>query len=465
MSANLTLSVPPPPKQPPLYTAGTLTYTRLALGMLFFWLLWGFFIYTLMEVLIPSLLPLLLRREQATNTEISFITTSLNLIGNMIFNPIVSFASDRHRGRWGRRKPFIAWSTPAVVVCLAAIPFGSEIAGFLSTVPFVRDALAFSPLAPSILVVAVFVMGFQIFDTFIGAVYYYLVRDTVPEQFIGRFFASFRLVGAPAQLLYNLYIFPYGEDHMRVIFVVIAIGYGIGIFLMCWRVKEGRFPPPDPLPGNDATLWGRLVGSVQIYLQDCFRSRVYWASFLASSMSGWAIAANVFALLFHREQLGLSMTDLGRIGAVVSAVSFVIVMPIGYLVDKWNIFRLAQLSFVARVGFGLWCYFFVQDFNTLLIGSVLLLLPNTSVGLCNAKIAVVVWPKAKYGQFGSANSAFNSMIVVVIAPLAGAFIDYMGDYRSYLIWFTVLSIPPAFCFLWLEYEWRRRGGKEGYTPP
>ena len=41
-----------------VYHCGTLDYTRKTLIYLFIWMLWGDFCYTMMEMLIPTLLPL-----------------------------------------------------------------------------------------------------------------------------------------------------------------------------------------------------------------------------------------------------------------------------------------------------------------------------------------------------------------------------------------------------------------------
>ena len=53
--AQLSLSVQDPVER---FRVGTLQYTRSSLAMLFVWLLWGDFCFTLMETVVPSILPL-----------------------------------------------------------------------------------------------------------------------------------------------------------------------------------------------------------------------------------------------------------------------------------------------------------------------------------------------------------------------------------------------------------------------
>ena len=90
---------------PVLYRVGTLTYTRLQLIAVCAWMLYGIFCFCLMEALVPSLLPLSLKRFDASNTMIGILVGSIPGILNFIVNPIVSTRSDRTRTRIGRRMP------------------------------------------------------------------------------------------------------------------------------------------------------------------------------------------------------------------------------------------------------------------------------------------------------------------------------------------------------------------------
>ena len=93
--------------RPTLLKCGTLQYTRRGLVTLFMWLLWGDFCFVCMEMVHPTVLPLTLKGLGASNVVISvFVTTIMNVM-NFLVNPVVSFRSDRHRGRFGRRRPFL----------------------------------------------------------------------------------------------------------------------------------------------------------------------------------------------------------------------------------------------------------------------------------------------------------------------------------------------------------------------
>jgi len=448
------------------FRAGTLGYTRFGLAMLFFWLLWGYFVYLLMEAVIPGILPLLLREHQATNMEISFITSSLNVIGNTLFNPIVSFLSDRHRGRGGRRRPFILYTTPLVVLCLALIPYGPEIAQFLEKFPATRAFLSFSPITPVMLVIGIFVMGFQIFDVFVGSVYHYLVRDTVPEEFLGRFQGMFRLIGGLAPLVFNLGIFRHAETHMKEVFVGVALFYGVGMLLMCWKVREGEYPPPEPVTRSpDSNLAARLWGGVSHYFKDCFRDPVYWMCFLGIGFSIWAGMGAVFAVLFYREELGISLAVQGNVLAVNNVLTLIIALPIGYLVDRWNYFRLTQIGGVLQGGVCLAGFFLIQDVATLVIYGIGYTIGKMTFTMGLTRTIIAIYPKEKFGQFGSAGAAFSSLGAIGMSLLAAKFVDVCGNYRSFLLWQGVFLVAGGILFLAVERRWLKLGGKKGYVAP
>src|ERR1019366_2028612 len=114
---------------PKLYRVGTLVYTRGALIQVMFWMLWGDFFFTLMEALNPSLIPLQLRWAGAGDTLIGILGTSLPSAVAFFWFPVAGTQSDRHRSRLGRRRPFLLWCTPPVVLSLillgAAKPSGA----------------------------------------------------------------------------------------------------------------------------------------------------------------------------------------------------------------------------------------------------------------------------------------------------------------------------------------------------
>ena len=106
---------------PRTYKVGTLVYTQTALLTVMFWMLLGDLCLQIMEQLPTSIVPLQLRWASASDTLIGFVSGSLPAALGILLNPVVGVQSDRHRGQLGRRRPFLLWSTPLVMVALIGL--------------------------------------------------------------------------------------------------------------------------------------------------------------------------------------------------------------------------------------------------------------------------------------------------------------------------------------------------------
>ncbi|MEI8246443.1 MAG: hypothetical protein WCI51_11460 [Lentisphaerota bacterium] len=181
------------------YHCGTLTYTKMGLFVLFAWLLWGDFCFTMMEAVVPSILPLKLKDLGCSNWLMGLILTTAPGILNMTVCPYVSFKSDRYRSRWGRRIPFIIWTMPFLCGSLALMGLGDDLCVMLQRhSEFLRS---FAPATITVALIAVFLIMFQFFNMFVGSVFWYLFNDVVPAQFLARFMGLFRIVGTGAGCL------------------------------------------------------------------------------------------------------------------------------------------------------------------------------------------------------------------------------------------------------------------------
>ena len=100
---------------PKIWTAGTLTYTRKGIAKLFWWLLWGDFAWSMKERTVGQVATLLVKSFQIPDLWVSILIVSIPNFTNIFLMPIVSFRSDRHRGKYGRRIPYLLLYTPLVV--------------------------------------------------------------------------------------------------------------------------------------------------------------------------------------------------------------------------------------------------------------------------------------------------------------------------------------------------------------
>ena len=90
----------PPEREPEqkLWRIDTLTYTTAGLVVLFSWLLWGDFAWSMKERSVSKVLALLLKTFHASDFVTGVLLLSLPAAITLFLAPIISYRSDRHRG-------------------------------------------------------------------------------------------------------------------------------------------------------------------------------------------------------------------------------------------------------------------------------------------------------------------------------------------------------------------------------
>jgi MFS family permease len=244
---------------PQIWKVGTLTYTGAGLTVLFLWLLWGDFAWTIKQRAVDPVAQLLMKRHGSSDLLIGLLVGSLPNALGMLLGPVIGVWSDRHRGRWGRRIPFLLVPTPFAAVAMAGVAFspamGRWLDGFLGTSSPGLNACVLLAFASSWLV-------FEALTTVSNTVFGALINDVVPAELLGRFFGMFRAVGLLAGIVFNVFLMGQAETYATAIFVGLAIVYVVGFSMMCWKVREGSYPEPPPPPphwpfsGANGGRWG-----------------------------------------------------------------------------------------------------------------------------------------------------------------------------------------------------------------
>lgn len=319
----------PPPAAPPggspqeakpgptLYRIGTLAYTKAGLFMLFGWLLWGDFCFTLFEsVGGPHILVLYLQDSfKVSNLTVTALFVTVPMAIGVVVGPILSFKSDRHRGKRGRRIPYILWTTPFLCLFAAAIGYADDIISLTKTM-IPPDSALLDPFVVSMVIIAFLVIGFSFFNEFVNTVFWYLFADVVPQEYIGRFLGLFRLVGAGAGFLLNYFLGEYMLSHMRVIHVGVAILYFVGFTLMCLRVKEGEYPPV-----LDVTEKSSFMDKARLYFRECFTHPIFLLVYASSFLFVFARTASmspVFSLHLGKHTATVEAAHTGSATAIAA---------------------------------------------------------------------------------------------------------------------------------------------------
>ncbi|OHB53901.1 MAG: hypothetical protein A2Y12_09405 [Planctomycetes bacterium GWF2_42_9] len=421
-----------------LYSVGTLVYSRASLFTLFAWLLWGNFIFTIMSSVMPYLLPILLKGHGASNKQIAFLGSTIYMLTNMILNPILGYRSDRYRSRWGRRRPFILWTTPFVTVFMALIPFAPEILAFFSKNSAIAQLLSYSPITPLILVFGLFIISFQFFEMFVASVYYYLIPDVVPKSLLGRFYGLFQLFSALGSLIFNYFLYGLATNYMNLLFVGIAVVYGLTMMVVCWRVKEGEYPPPPQ------EKQGRFWSGINNYVRECFGTSYFWWVHLAKACVVWFGISGIFMVFFYRNEMGFSLDGFGKLMALGNVLSFLIVFPAGLFLDKLGshkmlIFTQLLCTIICVLAFFTINTKWLAGFWLIAFSCICLTLPQ----LVTRKWSADIYPPELYGQFASASAIFSSVGSVGLSLLCGVIMDWLNAYRFFWLWSAFFAFLGA----------------------
>lgn len=442
------------------WRTGTLTYSAGALTALFCWLLWGDFAWQLKERAVPPVVQLMLRKFSASDFLTGLFLLSLPAVIGLLLTPIISYRSDRHRGRWGRRIPYLLIAAPLAMVAMFGLAFspwiGAWLHGFMGWAP---GRLNFTV----IVVMGLSWTAFEFATIAANAVFNGLVNDVVPREVIGRFFGMFRAVSLVAGILFNYYLIEYAKEHFMPILVGVGALYGGALVLMCLMVKEGEYPPPEP-PGPPGTAG--FVAAIKSYGRDCFSQPYYLWVYGSTALAAMAfVPVNLFSV-YAAESFGLSMKTYGTYHVVIYACSLTLAYPLGWMADRFHAIRmgigaLALYSLAMAAGF-----FWVtgpRSFGAFyLIHGVLSGCYYTGA----AALGQMLFPKLKFAQFASAGGVILSLCFMTIGPVLGLLLDWLGhDYHFTFGIGGLVALSSLLASLVVYRRFMALGGPLGYIAP
>lgn len=438
---------------------GTLVYTAGGLAVLFLWLMWGDFAYSMKDRATGTVAALMLKKFDVSDFLFGIIMISFPNFTNIFLCPIVSYRSDRHRGRFGRRIPYLLLTTPFIVIGLAGLGFTPLLARLI------RQAVGVEHISYNLTALLVFCFFWIILDfgtTLAGAIFNALATDVVPTEFLGRFFAMFRAVSLGCAFLFNYFVMGCAETHALVIFLGLAALYGIGLFSICLKVKEGEYPPPEEETSGPPTV----KGAVRTYFRECFSLPYYRWVIMASVVSGFSVVPfNIYGI-FYAKSLNMDMDFYGKVSSLICLVSFVLSFFLGWFSDRFHPIRTGMVSMALQT-----VILFVggRIATSESVFAWLFLVQGISIMSYNtlmASYAPRLFPREYFAQFNSAMMLINALASVIGAPLVGKFLDLTGNHYPHL--FTiggVIGLCGLGCFAMVYRGYRRYGGDSGYVAP
>lgn len=469
-----------------IWRTGTLTYTTAGLVGLFCVLLFGDFAWSMRDRSVGPMAQWYLNSLKVPNVVFALLISSFPALIGLILGPIISVKSDRHRGRWGRRIPFLMITTPLATFGMIGIGLTPVLAKWLHAVCAAEHAWGavlhrtldgrragawLLDILQNEMVVAVVCFGifwaiFEVATTTAQAVFAGLINDVVPRPLLGRFYGLFRAISLLDGIIFNYWIMGAVPTHFTMILVIVGSFYGLAFLWLCLKVKEGSYPPPAERPAGGAGPLARVSGGIICYFKESFTQPYYLTVFLMITAAGLVfLPVNTFAIPYARS-LGISMDVYGRCLALTFLISLGLSFFIGWLADLFHPLRMAIVSLSGYALVSAWGALNAHDPNSFLVAWVLHGVLAGCYVTSAASLAQRLFPQSRFAQFASAAGIIGSLTHLVAAPIVGTIIDQTGNvYRHTFTVGCILALAAVFSG-WLVYRrFMRLGGPDGYIPP
>lgn len=438
-------------------SVGTLHYTAGGLVLLFFWLLMGdFAIYMRERSAIPSVVELL-RQQQASATTMSLLVYALPALIGMILGPIASYRSDRHRGPYGRRIPFLIIPTPVGALAMVGVGLSPWLGAHLHTL------LGSSSPGQNFCVLAIFFVCWTLFECAAIVtlnIFTALINDVVPRGLLGRFYGAFRIISLGAGIIFNYWIFQLTETHLFEIFLGVGLFYGIGFTLMCLMVKEGEYPPPPAEEGEGGRPVG-FIANAKVYFVECFSHRYFVVIFIAIMLTRMAfVPFNSFSQ-WYADSLGMPKSTYGALTAASYGGSIFLAMFIGWLVDrigalKMSIATMSLYALATGLGFAL-----THDAQSFGVFYVIHTVMAGAYVTASASLPMVLFPRLRFSQFDSAGILIIAIAHASLGLIQGPILDYSGkNYALTILGNCLFSTAAVVSLLLVQRNFKALKGGE-----
>ena len=465
------------------YRVGTLRYDKAGLKRLFLFFLVGGLTYSLVYQIDPRVLPIILRDRGATNKQIAIIIGSLTVVLNSVIESVVAYNSDRARGKWGRRIPYIFFATPIVSLLILSIPFAPELTDWALRVPALAWLFRLVPWAPVITAFAVLIVAYKIFYDVVANIYLCLIADVVPSTHLGRFNTLFRVIGAISTFVGNYWLVGLAVDHGKEVLLGVAVVNLVGFMTICLGVREGDYPPIQQAPSRTVGSLPEFLAGVREFLFESFRHRIYVWTYITRVLIFAANAATPFVVFFAHDELRVSYDEAGKLIGISSLGWIVLAYPVGKMLDKFGSVRCLQATLLLGGGAYIASFFLISAQWSFLIASMVTNTLFWTRWSCEIMIAQELFDRTRMGQLGAANSIMKSVIIAFgTSPLTGAFLDRMGGYSGHLnvplvgslavggyrfifLLLALIYFLAALALLRVRGEWIRLGGPSAYKAP
>lgn len=423
----------------PAWSVRALPLSALGLLAVFFWLMVGDLGIAIRDrAALPTGLEFL-RRHGASDTTTSLLLSTIPALLSVVLVPFVGYHSDRHRGRWGRRRPFLLAAAPVGAAAMIGLAFSPWMGQW-------TDA-ALGTLSPGLSVcnLAFFCLFWTLFECAsitTGALFAGQVNDVVPTAFLGRFYAVIRVVSLSVGIGFNTWIFALTDHYLFEILIAIGLLFSIPVVLMCLMLRE---PPrlDPPLGGRSRSL---LVPRAHVL--ECFQQRAMLWTFAAFMCAGVTFSPFNTFCQYYAQVSGISKAALGTMTATGYAVSIASAIGIGWLVDRFGAVRISTLlmgTYLVAAGCG---YLWVQDAVTFRLFFLAHVILSGAYFTAAASMPMALFPSERFVQFNSTKDLMVACAGILVSSVQGPLLDVSGhDYRLTLLSGAVFAVLCVACLV------------------
>ncbi len=447
------------------WRVGTLVYSSSGLVALFCWLLWGDFAWSMKERGVMAIFQVLLTQHEASNTTMAVLLAVIPAVLGLFLVPIASYMSDRHRSPRGRRIPYLLATTPVAAIAIAAVAFSPALGAAAHQ--------WLGPRSPGLHQMALIFLGtfwiiFEIATVIANSLFLAFVNDVVPQTLLGRFFGLFRMVSLLVGIVFNFWLFEYAEEHYIGLFLIIAGIYGIGFTSMCYKVKEGEYPPPPPAPPGQKPrgMIKRFMDATRVYFSECYTHPYYLWIFLALGVAMVTFAPINYFSVPYAMKLGISMKHYGAFAALTYLISMVLSYFLGALADRFHPLRVGVLTLLLYAVATVFCSFIIQGFWTFAVALVTHGVLSGTFFTVISSLPQRLFPSARFAQFASASNIVHALLNIVGIFAVGRVLDYLDSDYSYTFLFSgSLGFTGTLLLIVVHKHFVAHGGVKNYVAP
>lgn len=459
MSQLSSSSSTPPTAKPPAYSLPPYRYTFAGLSVAIAWMIFADWASIIFQSVFNNAMPFQLQQEGLEAATINIIKKSIPVALSLFpIWMVIAYISDRLRTRWGRRIPFILASLIPTAILLVVMGFMREIADSLRS--------GFGSEAAVVWGIAVLVVLYQLFRMTIENAFFWLAGDVIPHYLLGRYAAIFRIGGVCGGVIYALAISPHIKTHSLLCYIIAAIVLVVGFGLPCFFLKEREYaPPPDVRYGEPWVR--RFFHAFRNFFGQSFTHPIYLSFYAYSALIHITDLTMTFNIIFARDHLGLSLAQMGTVAGWVMIGSFVLILPMGWLVDKIHPMRATLIALCGLIPISVACFFMNSYFLYFFYFVVRMILKSLH-DAARMPLAFRLYPVNQYAQLSTV-SAFVRSIAVLFGTLGAAyFIQLMRDtlqlgYKGYafiFLWAAFFQLLALGFFFFTFRLWKKHGGDD-----